>query len=145
MSNDFNRDMEVHARSPTAKQDNNTKSKGLSDAEDSSIKVPSPRNNASITSLPDANFLRYEHTSPGTLQDVTMENSYGIGNRSPCATLQTYQGSTSPATQGRSVREFEEQMATLRKENFNLKLRLYFIEESIPGYQQANSQIARSR
>lgn len=30
-------------------------------------------------------------------------------------------------------------MATLRKENFNLKLRLYFIEESIPGYKQANS------
>lgn len=30
-------------------------------------------------------------------------------------------------------------MATLRKENFNLKLRLYFIEESIPGYQQASN------
>lgn len=30
-------------------------------------------------------------------------------------------------------------MATLRKENFNLKLRLYFIEESIPGYKQANN------
>lgn len=37
------------------------------------------------------------------------------------------------------MREFEEQMATLRKENFNLKLRLYFIEESIPGYQQASN------
>ena len=30
-------------------------------------------------------------------------------------------------------------MANLRKENFNLKLRLYFIEESIPGYKQANN------
>ncbi|XP_065366564.1 centrosomin isoform X4 [Calliphora vicina] len=78
-------------------------------------------------------------TSPGTLQDVTMENPYGVGYRSPCVSLQPYQGSTSPAAQGRSVREFEEQMATLRKENFNLKLRLYFIEESIPGYKQANS------
>lgn len=53
--------------------------------------------------------------------------------------MQPYQGSTSPAGQGRSVREFEEQMANLRKENFNLKLRLYFIEESIPGYKQANN------
>lgn len=34
----------------------------------------------------------------------------------------------SPA-QGRSLREFEEQMAGLRKENFNLKLRIYFLEE----------------
>lgn len=64
----------------------------------------------------------------------------GVGYRSPCVSLQPYQGSTSPAGQGRSVREFEEQMATLRKENFNLKLRLYFIEESIPGYKQANSE-----
>ncbi|KAI8128668.1 Centrosomin [Lucilia cuprina] len=63
----------------------------------------------------------------------------GVGYRSPCVSLQPYQGSTSPAAQGRSVREFEEQMATLRKENFNLKLRLYFIEESIPGYKQANN------
>ncbi|XP_061391426.1 centrosomin [Musca vetustissima] len=79
-------------------------------------------------------------TSPGTLQDVTMDNPYGIGYRSPCVSLQQpFQGSTSPAGHGRSVREFEEQMATLRKENFNLKLRLYFIEESIPGYQQASN------
>lgn len=35
---------------------------------------------------------------------------------------------SSPA-QGRSLREFDEQMATLRKENFNLKLRVYFLEE----------------
>ncbi|XP_065366562.1 centrosomin isoform X2 [Calliphora vicina] len=67
------------------------------------------------------------------------EGGDGVGYRSPCVSLQPYQGSTSPAAQGRSVREFEEQMATLRKENFNLKLRLYFIEESIPGYKQANS------
>uniref|UniRef100_A0A1B0FPN1 Centrosomin N-terminal motif 1 domain-containing protein n=1 Tax=Glossina morsitans morsitans TaxID=37546 RepID=A0A1B0FPN1_GLOMM len=68
-----------------------------------------------------------------------MDNSYGVGYRSPCVSLQQYQGNTSPAVQGRSVREFEEQMANLRKENFNLKLRLYFIEESTPGYQQVNT------
>jgi Centrosomin N-terminal motif 1 len=36
---------------------------------------------------------------------------------------------SSPAQGGRSLREFEEQMAALRKENFNLKLRIYFLEE----------------
>uniref|UniRef100_A0A1A9WV11 Centrosomin N-terminal motif 1 domain-containing protein n=1 Tax=Glossina brevipalpis TaxID=37001 RepID=A0A1A9WV11_9MUSC len=67
------------------------------------------------------------------------DRRHGVGYRSPCVSLQQYQGNTSPAVQGRSVREFEEQMANLRKENFNLKLRLYFIEESIPGYQQVNT------
>lgn len=37
---------------------------------------------------------------------------------------------SSPAQQGRSsLREYEDQMASLRKENFNLKLRVYFLEE----------------
>ncbi|XP_017959337.1 centrosomin isoform X2 [Drosophila navojoa] len=35
--------------------------------------------------------------------------------------------------QGRSVRELEEQMSALRKENFNLKLRIYFMEEGQHG------------
>lgn len=33
------------------------------------------------------------------------------------------------ALRGRSVKEFEEQLSHLRKENFNLKLRIYFLEE----------------
>lgn len=33
------------------------------------------------------------------------------------------------AVRGRSVKEFEEQLTNLRKENFNLKLRIYFLEE----------------
>lgn len=32
---------------------------------------------------------------------------------------------------GRSVKEFEEQLGTLKKENFNLKLRIYFLEEKM--------------
>lgn len=32
---------------------------------------------------------------------------------------------------GRSVKEFEEQLSSLRKENFNLKLRIYFLEEGM--------------
>lgn len=30
---------------------------------------------------------------------------------------------------GRSIKEFEDQLTTLKKENFNLKLRIYFLEE----------------
>lgn len=30
---------------------------------------------------------------------------------------------------GRSVKEYEEQLGGLKKENFNLKLRIYFLEE----------------
>ena len=45
---------------------------------------------------------------------------------------------SSPA-QGRSLREFEEQMAALRKENFNLKLRIYFLEEK-PALPSGQSQ-----
>lgn len=40
-------------------------------------------------------------------------------------------GSSTPqrAPSSAGLREFEEQMAGLRKENFNLKLRIYFLEE----------------
>jgi centrosomin len=37
------------------------------------------------------------------------------------------------------VREFEEQMAALRKENFNLKLRIYFLEEKPAPSSSTNS------
>lgn len=32
---------------------------------------------------------------------------------------------------GRTVKEFEEQLSKLKKENFNLKLRIYFLEEKM--------------
>lgn len=32
---------------------------------------------------------------------------------------------------GRSVKEIEEQLSNLKKENFNLKLRIYFLEEKM--------------
>ncbi|XP_017081547.2 centrosomin isoform X2 [Drosophila eugracilis] len=67
-------------------------------------------------------------TSPGALQDVTMENSYASFD-----VARPQGGSHSPIMQGRSVRELEEQMSSLRKENFNLKLRIYFMEEGQPG------------
>lgn len=60
-------------------------------------------------------------------QDVTMDNSYTMGFRSP--SMNALAGQSSPG-QGRSLREYEEQMSALRKENFNLKLRIYFLEEN---------------
>ena len=35
------------------------------------------------------------------------------------------------ATPGRNVREYDENLRELKKENFNLKLRIYFLEERI--------------
>jgi hypothetical protein len=40
-------------------------------------------------------------------------------------------GSTGAAGGGRSLREFDETVRELRKENFNLKLRIYFLEERL--------------
>lgn len=65
--------------------------------------------------------------SPSHQNDATMDNSYTMGFRSP--SMSALAGQTSPA-QGRSLREYEEQMSALRKENFNLKLRIYFLEEN---------------
>lgn len=50
-----------------------------------------------------------------------------MGFRSP--SMNALAGQSSPG-QGRSLREYEEQMSALRKENFNLKLRIYFLEEN---------------
>ncbi|XP_017051121.1 centrosomin isoform X6 [Drosophila ficusphila] len=55
-------------------------------------------------------------------------------------------GNHSPmAMQGRPVRELEEQMSSLRKENFNLKLRIYFMEEGQPGNRTNNSSDSLSK
>lgn len=51
-----------------------------------------------------------------------------MGYRSPPFNVPLPGGNTSPG-QGRSIREHDEQLNALRKENFNLKLRIYFMEE----------------
>ncbi|EDV98428.1 GH23115 [Drosophila grimshawi] len=68
-------------------------------------------------------------TSPGGLHDGTMENSF-LMRRFDAARAP---GGIHSPMQGRSVRELEEQMSTLRKENFNLKLRIYFMDEGGHG------------
>ncbi|XP_065076108.1 centrosomin isoform X2 [Ochlerotatus camptorhynchus] len=66
--------------------------------------------------------------SPVQQQDATMDNSYSMGFRSP--SMNTLAGQPTSPGPGRSLREHEEQMSALRKENFNLKLRIYFLEEN---------------
>lgn len=60
--------------------------------------------------------------SPSQLEEVTLD---------PDATNFSYLGLRSPGalTSGRTVKEIDEQLSSLKKENFNLKLRLYFLEE----------------
>ncbi|KAJ8961270.1 hypothetical protein NQ318_008955 [Aromia moschata] len=52
--------------------------------------------------------------------DDTDSSCHTMGLRSPGGPMR-----------GRSVKEFEEQLANLKKENFNLKLRIYFLEEKM--------------
>ncbi|XP_069943390.1 putative leucine-rich repeat-containing protein DDB_G0290503 isoform X1 [Cherax quadricarinatus] len=67
--------------------------------------------------------------SPAQLQDANSLDSSGgssipfsLGLRSP--------GKVSPL-RGRTMKEYEEQLGNLKKENFSLKLRIYFLEERI--------------
>ncbi|XP_068905231.1 centrosomin isoform X2 [Tenebrio molitor] len=50
--------------------------------------------------------------------ETASESNHSMSLRSPGGPMR-----------GRSVKEFEEQLANLKKENFNLKLRIYFLEE----------------
>ncbi|XP_076270069.1 centrosomin-like isoform X2 [Rhynchophorus ferrugineus] len=61
-------------------------------------------------------------TSPSQLQEVTLDQDGSFSN--------TMRSPTGPM-RGRTVKEFEEQLTTLKKENFNLKLRIYFLEEKM--------------
>lgn len=56
-----------------------------------------------------------------------------MGLRSPTSfnMLAGNPGNTSPG-QGRSLRDYDEKLHALTKENFHLKLRLFFLEEKAP-------------
>lgn len=50
-------------------------------------------------------------------------------------------GNTSPGHR-LSLRDYDEQLNALRRENFNLKLRIYFLESNTPANVQADSKEA---
>ncbi|XP_017766897.1 PREDICTED: centrosomin isoform X1 [Eufriesea mexicana] len=68
------------------------------------------------------------------LQDITMSQTLplmkGANARSPGKTSPTgVIGTRDGAGIGRTMKEYEDQLEALKKENFNLKLRIYFLEE----------------
>nr|CAH7722824.1 unnamed protein product [Callosobruchus chinensis] len=66
-------------------------------------------------------------TSPNELQDLFSE--HGTANSSNVIGLRSSAAGGAP--RGRSIKEFEEQLSSLKKENFDLKLRIYFLEEKM--------------
>ncbi|CAH1134009.1 unnamed protein product, partial [Ceutorhynchus assimilis] len=61
-----------------------------------------------------------DNTGPSQLQEITMDQDLTFSN-----TL----GVRSPT--GRTVKEVEQQLSNFKKENFDLKLRIYFLEEKM--------------
>ena len=56
---------------------------------------------------------------------VSGANARSPGKTSPTGVI----GARDGAGVGRTMKEYEDQLETLKKENFNLKLRIYFLEE----------------
>lgn len=58
-----------------------------------------------------------------------------LGFRSPTYNTMSggYGETTTPPGHRASMREYEEQLSALKKENFNLKLRIFFLEEKTPS------------
>lgn len=55
-----------------------------------------------------------------------------MGLRSPSLSMaQGAGGLASSPGHGRSLRDYEDKLSALRKDNFNLKLRIYFLEEKL--------------
>ncbi|XP_043663941.1 interaptin isoform X4 [Vespula pensylvanica] len=71
------------------------------------------------------------------LQDITMSQTLPLtngtsskspGKTSPVSGIEGVPGMASAGV-GRTMKEYEDQLGALKKENFNLKLRIYFLEE----------------
>ncbi|CAK9816411.1 CDK5 regulatory subunit-associated protein 2 [Anthophora quadrimaculata] len=68
----------------------------------------------------------------GNIQDrpIQIQVMFGTNARSPGKTSPTgVMGTREGAGIGRTMKEYEDQLEALKKENFNLKLRIYFLEE----------------
>ncbi|XP_043275851.1 centrosomin isoform X2 [Venturia canescens] len=66
--------------------------------------------------------INYFDTTNMPLQDITMDQTAAVPNGSS--------GNTPGiGTGGRTMKEYEDQLEALKKENFNLKLRIYFLED----------------
>jgi centrosomin len=69
-------------------------------------------------------FLKYRILN--NIHFVEGANAKLPGKMSPTTVMGSGQGIAGP---GRTMKECEDQLSVLKKENFNLKLRIYFLEE----------------
>lgn len=68
--------------------------------------------------------------------------SDAIGYCSFCSSPKQYKSSTS-LNQDRSIHELKDQISDLRKENFNLKLRLHLVEENTLAFTESSRDILK--
>ncbi|XP_059473090.1 centrosomin isoform X2 [Neocloeon triangulifer] len=72
-------------------------------------------------------FLFGDNTSPSQLESIIFDAEET--SDSPFSELLQNQPAAATSMSGRTVKQYEEELRILKKENFNLKLRIYFLEE----------------
>ncbi|XP_013783774.1 centromere-associated protein E-like isoform X1 [Limulus polyphemus] len=94
---------------------------------------PRSRGSRSVTSPPKRSLILtgleqvpFRSANPDQLHEVTMDNQPEVF--SPTASPR---GAIISPVRARTIKEYDQQIADLRKENFNLKLKLYFLEEKM--------------
>ncbi|XP_011314286.1 centrosomin isoform X2 [Fopius arisanus] len=73
--------------------------------------------------------FRTTHMPP--LQDITMNQTTYLGSGTNPRSPGKVPNGTASGHAGRTIKDYEDQLGILQKENFNLKLRVYFLEEKM--------------
>lgn len=103
--------------------------------------------------LPSTRSVRINGCSPFRNTNVPPEDISVIGPSLPLADDPNAKGKVSPTgtngnpggmavSGGRTMKEYEDQLGALKKENFNLKLRIYFLEERM-GVSSADEDVIK--
>ncbi|XP_063983837.1 centrosomin-like isoform X3 [Diachasmimorpha longicaudata] len=72
---------------------------------------------------------RSTHMPP--IQDITMNQTTYLGSGTNPRSPGKIPNGTASGHAGRTIKDYEDQLGVLQKENFNLKLRVYFLEEKM--------------
>ena len=99
-----------------------------------------PRCHSRITSLPTSPLIHSPlHRSLSSPVCIPLTPSY------PTHGLSHQQGGGSLGTPGRTIRDYDESLKEIKKENFNLKLRIFFLEERLViGRENSNDKLIAS-
>lgn len=96
---------------------------------------PRSRGSRNVTSPPKRSLILtgleqvpFRSANPDQLHEVTMDSVNQQEVFSPTANPR---GAMISPVRARTIKEYDQQIADLRKENFNLKLKLYFLEEKM--------------